>query len=193
MTTYILHGGRYKVESPDNNYFFKQFTEHVPKDKVAILMCYWARPKENWVALFERDKARIAKQTTKKVDVQMVETVDLLREKLPSTDVLFVSGGEEELLRPYMSSLGYLKDMLKGKVFIGSSMGTFLASKNYVLSLSTQNENTVYEGLGLIPYNTLCHFNIEKNKEKKIALLKNKDPHTPILCIDEGKFEKVVI
>lgn len=192
MTTYILHGGRYKVESPDNDYFFKQFAVHVPKDKVTILMCYWARPKTNWGSLFERDKERIAKHTTKKVDVHMVDSADTLRALLPDADVLFVSGGEEELLRPYMSRLGYLKDMLKGKVFIGSSMGTFLASKNYVLSLSTQNENTVYEGLGLIPYNTLCHFNIEKNKEKKIALLKNKDPHTPILCIDEGKFEKIV-
>ncbi len=193
MTTYILHGGRYKVESPDNDYFFKQFTAHVPKDKVIILMCYWARPKANWGSLFERDKERIAKHTTKKVDVHIVDSADALRALLPDAAVLFVSGGEEELLRPYMSSLGYLKDMLKGKVFIGSSMGTFLASKNYVLSLSTQKENTVYEGLGLIPYNTLCHFNIEKNKEKKIALLKNKDPHTPILCIDEGKFEKIAV
>lgn len=193
MTTYILHGGRYKVESPDNDYFFKQFTAHVPKEKVTILMCYWARPKTNWGSLFERDKERIAKHTTKKVDVHIVDSADTLRALLPEADVLFVSGGEEELLRPYMSSLGYLKNMLKGKVFIGSSMGTFLASKNYVLSLSTQNENTVYEGLGLIPYNTLCHFNIEKNKEKKIALLKNKDPHTPILCIDEGKFEKIAV
>lgn len=158
MTTYILHGGRYKVESPDNDYFFKQFTAHVPKDKVIILMCYWARPKTNWGSLFERDKERIAKHTTKKVDVHIVDSADALRAMLPDADVLFV-----------------------------------LASKNYVLSLSTQNENTVYEGLGLIPYNTLCHFNIEKNKEKKIALLKNKDPHTPILCIDEEKFEKIVI
>jgi len=192
MTTYILHGGRYKVESPDNEYFFKQFTEHVPKDNVKILMCYWARPKENWALLFERDKARVAKQTSKTVDVQKVDTVEALRIGLPDADVLFVSGGEEELLRPYMSQLGFLQEMIRGKVFIGSSMGTFLASKNYALSLSTQNENTVYEGLGLIPYNTLCHWDIEINKEKKIALLKDKDPHTPILCIDEGKFERLV-
>lgn len=193
MTTYILHGGRYKVESPDNDYFFKQFTEHVHKDKVIILICYWARPKEKWAPLFEMDKVKIAKQTSKKVDVQMVESVDVLRARLPNADVLFVSGGEEELLRPYMSQLGFLQEMLQGKVFIGSSMGTFLASKNYVLSLSTQNENTVYKGLGLIPYNTLCHWNIEKNKEKKSTLLKDADPHTPILCIDEGRFERIVV
>ena len=72
-------------------------------------------------------------------------------------------------------------------------MGAFLAAKHYVLSLDGQDTNTVYPGLGLIPYNILCHWNVEKNKDKKINMLKEKNPQTPLLLIEEGKFETLKI
>jgi len=163
----------------------------IPKDHVKILLCYWAREKRTWNELFEKDKAKIIKQSTKRADVNMVETLEALSLQLKEADVLYFSGGEEEYLRPYMPELQFLKGALENKVYIGSSMGAFLASKHYVLSLSDQNENTVFEGLGLISYNTLCHWNVEVNKNKKIAMLKEKDPQTPILLIEEEKFEVI--
>ena len=72
-------------------------------------------------------------------------------------------------------------------------MGALLASKYYVLSLSNQNEDTVYDGLGLVPYNILCHWNIETNKDKKISMLKEKDPQTPLLLIEEKRFVTIKI
>jgi len=72
-------------------------------------------------------------------------------------------------------------------------MGSFLAAKHYVLPLSDQKEDEVYEGLGLVPYNILCHWNVEKNKEIKINMLKEKDAQTPLLLIEEEKFEKLII
>lgn len=189
MTTHILHGGRTKIDSANNRLFFKQFTERVPKDNVKILLCYWARDKKKWNELFEKDKTNIIAQATKKVDINIVDTLEKLSSQIKEADVLYFSGGEEEFLRPYMSQLTFLKDSLNNKVFIGSSMGAFLASKHYVLSLSDQNEDTVYEGLGLVPYNILCHWNVETNKDKKIAMIKSEDPLTPILFIDEERFE----
>jgi len=188
MTTYVLHGGNTKIDSVSNNEFFKQFTSIVPKDNVKILLCYWAREKKDWNERFEIDKAKILKQTTKQVEINLVDTVENLFIKLKDADVLFMSGGEEEYLRPYMSKILQLKDALNDKVYIGSSMGAFLPSRHYVLSLSDQNEDDVFDGLGLIPYNVLCHWNIETNKEKKISILKEKDSQTQILLIEEEKF-----
>ena len=193
MTTYILHGGRTKIESANNELFFKQFTELVKKDHVKILLCYFAREKKSWSELFENDKVKIIKQSTKKVEINIVETIEQLRKKLQEVDVLYFSGGEEEFLRPYMTQLSFLKEAIRNKIFVGSSMGSFLAAKNYVLSLSDQNEDTVYEGLGLVPYNILCHWNVEKNKEIKINMLREKDPQIPLLLIEEEKFEKLII
>lgn len=193
MTTYILHGGRTQIDSASNKFFFKQFTELVPKDKVKILLCYFAREKTSWNELFEKDKARILAQATKEADISIVDTLEALSSQIIEADVLYFSGGEEEFLRPYMPQLQFLKEALQNKILIGSSMGAFLASRHYVLSLSNQNMNTVYDGLGLVPYNMLCHWNRETNKEKKIAMLQKKDPQTPLLLIEEEKFEIIKI
>ena len=193
MTTYILHVGNTKIESAHNELFFKQFTDLVQKDSVKILLCYFAREKKFWNEQFENDKAKILKQSIKKAEINIIDTVDFLMRQLKEADLLYFSAGEEEFLRPYMAQLNFLKDALHNKIFIGSSMGSFLAAKNYVLSLSNQKEDKVYEGLGLIPYNILCHWNVEKNQEKKINMLREKDPQTPLLLIEEEKFEKLII
>jgi len=193
MTTYVLHGGQTKIKSEDNEQFYGHFTDLVLKDRVKILLCYWAREKDNWVELFEKDKLFIKAQTKKKVDVILIDTIESLRNGLKDADVLYVSGGEENLLRPYMSQLGFLKDALKDKVYLGSSMGAFMVSTYYVLSFTSQDVGKVYSGLGLIPYNSLCHWNVEKYKNKKIAMLKEKNSQTPILLIEEQRFEKIII
>jgi peptidase E len=92
-----------------------------------------------------------------------------------------------------MAQLSFLKNALHDKIYIGSSMGSFLAAKHYVLPLGNQNEDTVYEGLGLVPYNILCHWNVENSKEKKISMLRKKDPQTPLLLIEEERFEKLIM
>ena len=193
MTTYILQGGNTKAVSANTNLFFKQFTDSVPKEHVTILLCYFAREKGKWSKLFERDKTRICEQSTKSIDVQMVNSPENLPTQLQKADVLYVGGGEEHNLRPYVAHLSFLKDALKNKVYIGSSMGAFLVSRHYVLSFVRQDMSRVYDGLGLIPYNTLCHWNIETHKDKKTAMLHEKDPQTPLLLIEEQKFKTVIL
>ena len=117
-----LHGGQSNTESANNELFFKQFTELVKKDHVKILLCYFAREKKSWSELFENDKVKIIKQSTKKVEINIVETIEQLRKKLQEVDVLYFSGGEEEFLRPYMTQLSFLKEAIRNKIFVGSSM-----------------------------------------------------------------------
>lgn len=188
MITYILHGGNEKVYSENNALFFKQFTTLVEKDQVKILLCYFSREKHSWVKRFEQNKGDILRESTKKADIILVESVEHLFTELVDADVLYVAGGEEEYLRPYMSKLTGLHEALKGKIYIGSSMGAFLVSRHYILSEDPEHEDTIYDGLGYIPYNVLCHWNVETDKDKKIAMLKTADPETPIMLLDEGKF-----
>jgi len=88
MTTYILHGGRTKKDSIDNKLFFKQFTSLVPKDNVKILLCYWAREKETWNELFENDKLKILKQSTKNTEISMASTLESLARQLKEADCI---------------------------------------------------------------------------------------------------------
>jgi peptidase E len=187
-TTYILHGGETSRNIPDNDLFFKYFTHFVEKDEVQILMCYFAKDKAIWEARLETDRKKIAQQTTRKVSLSLAKDPEDLLNKIDTADVLYVAGGDPEPLESYLSSLKDLKEKLKGKVYIGCSMGAFIVSSHYVLSFETKRESEVHNGLDLLPINTLCHWDIEEKKETKINLLKNFAPEKPIVTLNECKF-----
>lgn len=188
MTTYVLHGGNTSKDSPDNDLFFKYFTHFVDEDEVNILMCYFAKEKKIWKTRLETDREKIERQTTKKIILSLAENPQDLLNKLDSHDVLYVAGGKPELIESYLPQLQALKEKLNGKIYLGCSMGAFIVSSQYVLSFPKQDTNEVHYGLGLLPINTLCHFDIEKKKALKIELLKKEAPEAPILTLDECKF-----
>lgn len=186
-TTYILHGGETTRVNPENEMFFKQFTRFVESDEVRIVMCYFSKERETWNERLEMDRARIANQATKSITLSLASDPEDLLDKLKSHDVLYVAGGDAELIEPFLPRLKTLGDVLAGKVYLGCSMGAFIVSDQYVLSFDKQDTNTAHRGLGLLPISTLCHWDIEKDKELKIGLLKAAAPNTPILTLDECK------
>lgn len=185
MTTYLLHGGATSKDLPGNDRFFAQFTELVDKDVVKILLCYWSRKKDEWQKLTTRDTAKIKNNTKKQVSFYVVEDVADLFSKIKDYDVLYVAGGDAELIEPYYKDLTELKTKLYGKIYAGSSMGAFLASEGYVLSFDSQDSDTKHHGVGLLPIQTLCHWDIEGEKEMKLKLL---DSVKPIIVLNEGEF-----
>lgn len=188
MTTFVLHGGETSRQSPQNDKFFELFTSLVRKDVVKILMCYWARESKDWERLFERDLQKVRAQTTKQVDALIVKSTQELLDRISEYDVLYVAGGDAEPIEAHIPELSNLKSILEGKVYIGSSMGAFIASKNYCLSFDSQDSTTVHTGLSLIPVNTLCHWDKEPNKETKLGLLESLNDSTPIVTLNECEY-----
>lgn len=190
MTTFLLHGGKTSTPDLGNDKFFSQFTQLVEKDTVTVLLCYFSRERSTWEDLIERDTNSIKKNTKKVVDILIAENPMDLFMKLERADVLYVAGGDAEPIEALYEQLRDLKTRLSGKIYAGSSMGAFLASESYVLSMSDQAENEVHKGLGLLPIQTLCHWNVEKNKDKKKKLLKEYS-ESPIIVLNE--FETVTV
>jgi peptidase E len=193
MTTYILHGGKTSDTSSKNDPFFSEFTSNVEKGEVNILMCYWSRPKQNWHELFQRDSTKVIKQSSKITNFHIVENPSDLFNQLPSFDVLYVAGGDAEPIEKYYSNLTNLKNALENKVYIGSSMGAFLASTSYVLSLSDQNEHEVHQEVGLLPFNCLCHWDTEVDKNQKLKLFQSQAPQLPTLTLNEQQYIKIYL
>ena len=191
-TTFVLYGGKTSIDSSANDEFFRQSIDLVEKNTIHIVLCYWARPRERWDALAERNKKSITKQTSKYVKFSITKDIADLYTQLEHADVLYVEGGEAELIEPYLPQLLGLKEKLQDKVYLGSSMGAFIVATHYVLSLSPQKENTVHHGLGLLPISVLCHWNVEKKKGLKMDLLRKEDARLPILLLDEQKFATFV-
>lgn len=187
MTTYILHGGMTSQEVPEKNKFYAQFTALTDKQEVKIIMCYWARERSIWESRFEGDKEKVLKNTNKVVKFYVPETSEDLAHLLSEHDVLYVAGGEAEFLEPLYEKFSRLSEKLEGKVYIGSSMGAFLVSESYVLSLARQAENEVHKGVGLLPIQTLCHWNVEEKKLHKLKLLREHSS-SPIITLNEKEF-----
>lgn len=171
MTTIILHGGASKIHNPSNDKFFSLFSSLTTKRKISIAMVYWARPRETWDDVFNRDKPRILSQTDKTIYFTIPETPGQLMQQMSTIDVVYVAGGDAPNIEPLYKSLGGLKEALKGKIYLGSSMGAFMASTNYVLSSDEKDTTTVHPGLGLVPINVLCHWDVEPNQQMKEKLL----------------------
>ena len=151
-------------------------------------MCYWAREKNEWDSLLTRDKGKIENSTTKKVTFTVTPNPEDLSSQIGSHDVLFVAGGKAHLIELLLPSLEGLREKLEGKVYIGSSMGAFIVSKNYILSFDSQDDKNVHHGLSVLPISVLCHWDIENRKSEKINSLKQEDPAIPIITLDEGSF-----
>jgi peptidase E len=178
-------GGKTSIDNAQNDAFFRQFVDLVPKDDVKILMCYWARPRDEWEPLLTRDSEKVIRQTDKKLHFDMVNDPEDLFTTLPQTNVLYVAGGDAPPIERYYSQLTGLQHALEGKIYAGSSMGAFLASKNYVLSFDEQDSDSVHTGVGLLPINTLVHWDKEDKKQEKLHLLNAADPDTPVITLNE--------
>ena len=136
-----------------------------------------------------RDMSKVLKNTDKKVEFCIPKTPQDLLEKLDEYDVLYVAGGSAEPIEALYPDLEELKSKLVEKIYLGSSMGAFMACSNYVLSFDEQDTLNVHKGLGWLPINCLVHWDVEPNKEKKLALLKNAS-QLPIITLDEGECVK---
>jgi peptidase E len=187
MTTFVLHGGNTSAPSPENDHFFSLFTSLVNKQRVKILLCYFSRLPEDWEKKSQYDIEQIQRLAQKETAFTIAQSPEHLLAEITTHDVLFVAGGYAEYIEPLVPKLISLKGKLQGKVYMGSSMGAFIASEKYVLSSDSADTNTVHNGLGLLPVNTLCHWNVENEKERKLNLLELEKTGKPTLILDEGQ------
>lgn len=195
MIKVVLHGGRSGEKSESNDRFFAEFASDVNKPVVRVAMCYWARLKNEWEAKYESDLRLIRNQTEKMIEGIVVENPEDLKAKLADCEVLYVAGGEVAPIQRYVPELKWLAKALEGKTYIGSSMGAFVASIAYVSSSDGEadDQNRVLPGFGMVPVTTLCHFDVEQQKNQKIRLLKEVHPNLPVLTLDEGEWVRMWI
>ena len=148
-------------------------------------MCLWARYPEKRDGALLKHEQRISKNSgSKTIEISVASDPKDLLSRIGEYDVIYIDGGEGENIEPYYDELVDLKSKLDGKICIGSSMGSFVIANHYVLSNDDKDTTNVHNGLGLLPINCLCHWNIEDKKQDKIALIK-KVSDLPIIALNE--------
>jgi len=184
MTKYILHGGETSRPAEDNKKFFFEMTKDL-SDPVTILCVYFARPKVTWDKLLEQDKERFSSASPTKIlnFIRAENDAKIFKEQIQKADVVYMRGGETEMLFKALKLIENFDPLIKGKVVSGSSAGACALSAYFHTGT---DGSKVREGLGILQIKTFVHYAEEKLSDLKE--LENRGEKLPVYKIPEEKF-----
>ena len=185
MTTYILCGGNDREYEQLGINLQKVVSERV--QNVKLIDVYFAGDGDkagerfkDWGGWFDQHFPGIER---------VLATQDDFADQVAWANVVFMHGGRTEKLLEALPNFVEVKELLRGKVYIGSSAGA-----NYVAENFLSQDNGVQRGSGLLPINTAVHYDSgnwqSRSAEDADALEKNL-PSVRTLRLREGEFEVI--
>lgn len=136
-----------------NEEFFKEMLSDVPKGGL-VLCVYFASDTGDVDKKFVEDEHRLRGFANNK-DVLFLKASEAdFENQVKKSNVIFLRGGDTELLLEKLRKYPELKGLIVGKTVAGSSAGAYALSKYYY----SNSKDLVREGLGLLPVRTVCHY-----------------------------------
>ena len=176
-TKFVLHGGFKPGLKQEDDLFFKEILEST-KDNSKVLLVYFAKKEiGSMSANKQEDIFQFEKNSDgKKLSFEMADE-GLFTKQIVRSDIIYLHGGNSLKLLDILSKIKNIKELFEGRIIAADSAG--------VNSLSTyfysQSTNSIVEGIGLIPFKTICHYSqvykdkfevfSKKNKVSKLLLL----------------------
>lgn len=183
MTKYILHGGATKIDSEENNKFFKEIVADL-SDYAKVLLIYFAREEDTWENRLseEEKKFNLAAGGKKILLTVATKNIPQLIEDIKDSDAIYICGGDTLKLVDVMKDVPDLKNLLKDKVVAGSSAGVYILAKYYY----SKDLKSIGEGLEVLPMKAFCHY--LKTDEKEVKELEDYKEKLELYKIPETKF-----
>ncbi|MCA9360397.1 Type 1 glutamine amidotransferase-like domain-containing protein [Candidatus Nomurabacteria bacterium] len=158
MTKFILHGG-YTRQNSDS--FFQELINDTP-NMGKILSVYFACEIDAEIKFLEEVEKIKRLSDGREIYIDMANESNFV-EQLKESDVVYIRGGNTELLKSKLAKYSEFSELIKGKTVAGSSAGAYVLSKYYYAN----SLDEVREGLGLVPVRVVCHY--ESNIHPKIG------------------------
>ena len=187
MTKYILGGG-YTQKTEDRG---RAFCEELVKDielyrPVKILDCMFARPMNSWDEKLMEDNQMFSEFIT---NFELIlADVDKFEEQAKDADVIFLRGGETDVLIDLLKKTGDWTKYLYGKTIAGTSAGAMAIAK-YSHALE---QDKLMEGLGLLPVKVIAHWKTdiyEVDWDRALKEIKDYKEDLPVYTLAEGEFK----
>ena len=158
MTKFILHGGFTREANDLNDSFFRELLNGVPDNSTILLVYFASRTEEG---ALEKSEILIKKCTDATLAKNLkftIATEEGFLKEIKEARVVFFSGGSTNKLLKTLRLYPDLTPFLEEKTVAGSSAGAYALA---VVGASHSDES-VREGLGLVPLRVICHFESEK-------------------------------
>jgi peptidase E len=158
MTKFILHGGFTREANDLNDSFFRELLNGVP-DNSTILFVYFASRTEEEIPIKSEILIKKCTDATLAKNLKFkIATEEGFLKEIKGARVIFLSGGSTSKLLKTLRLYPDLTPFLEGKTIAGSSAGAYaLAAVG-----ASHSDESVREGLGIVPLRVICHFESEK-------------------------------
>ena len=156
-TKVFLHGGFASHQNEKNDDFFKEILINV-SDTPKILLVLFSKELEKITINSKEDIAQFERNKGTKVISYEIATEDDFIEQVAESDVIYFHGGSTSKLLAVLKKFDNLIEMFKGKVIAGESAGAYALSESFY----SIREEGLFEGLGIVPVETICHYSKER-------------------------------
>jgi len=183
MTKYILHGGNTSEDNKDNNSFFYEIANSVPKHGL-LLLNYFSRDKNDVERCYKQDTNKIIKVSKRKDIKYEITDENILKEQLKKASGMYMRGGRTPQLQKKLLKTKNLENLFKKKTISGSSAGAYVLSRYYCGNTFNKNR----KGLGILDIKLRVHY---KEKDDKIVipeLLAYKEKYLPLVTLGDHKW-----
>lgn len=180
MTKFILHGGGVNVPSEDNKRFFAAIASGLKENDI-VLLIYFSRNENDWPKFLEADKQNFVANGKRLGLVVADPDPEKLRAQIQKSKAIYVRGGDTFKLLEKIKLLPEFSELIKGKIYAGSSAGTYIVCKYFY----ENDHDRGGEGLGILPYQALAHWSEDKaDKLEKLIMIGG---DLPVLKLREGE------
>ena len=152
-TKFILHGGFTRKDNEQNRSFFRELVKDV-EDGGIVLMVFFASREDDPAGTFVEMKERIAAESGGKELRFVYAMPEEFMTQLEAASAVYLHGGSTNKLLRILRTYPELVSLLDGKTVAGSSAGAYAIAKWG----SSHSEDTMREGLGLVPLRVVCHY-----------------------------------
>ncbi len=193
MTKYVLNSGGLSNNPKRAKEFFDELIVGLG-DKPKVLLCLFAKPREDWDDKFKEYKdGIITNPPSGVVPKYRWAHPETFKKQLKWCDVVYFWGGDDHLIKYWLNQFE-VPNIWKDKV-----VGTNSSSSN---AMSTQfwtcDWRKPFQGLGILPVKFIAHYNssygsedlrgpIDWSKARK-ELEEYGDKSLPIYALEEGEY-----
>jgi peptidase E len=188
MTKYILAGGRIDKSLDEGKAFVEELIAGFDK-RVQVLVCPFARKREEWPSCLEGDQEFFSKFTTN-FELVLADPA-IFTEQVKKANVIFFRGGYPEPLLELLKLSSDWINYLEGKTVAGTSAGAEILAKYY----SVSKNGRIGEGLGILPIKFSPHWLSTTgdyegvNWEERMDQLHAHQEDLPMVLLKEGEFK----
>lgn len=194
MTKYILNSGGINNAPDKGQRFFRTIVEdlgHRPK----VLFCFFAMPREEWEAKYAQYTDGFATHMTEDIHPHFTMAMpNDFEEQVRECDALYIHGGDDYLLRYWLSQYD-LPKIWEGKIVATNSASSHALAKYFW----TCDWRQCMDGFGVLPMKFLAHYESKFGADDprgpidwqaaKAELEAYHDKNLPVYALREGEFE----